>query len=401
MAHILAARVAATSTSSGTDDFLLTGGMVAHRPFSAVLQTGDTTEYLAYAATDGEATGQWEAGMCEYFGPEDAGGERIERLSPMENSTRTYSHVGALRRLDFAAGSKVVILTPTAERLSYVPCGGETGQVLNMTGDGPTWGWPGPPGIPNYEYPLNRYVRTDGDDANTGTENTPSGAYRTIQRALLEASQARLVTAEAFCIRVGPGMHDSVYDGSPDSVSWPAPDKPFYCRSVFISGPYDAVAALPEQVDWSVSGVQLRMQYMALSKGATTWSSSLFLQDCTLGDEGNLPGDWNGLAAMGTGSLLAHRCTFTGAWDSLAYASGGANIDMTGTVLAGSPTFSGPIIKAEWRSTITLQDAITGVPALGVRYDLSSFSQLWANGLADTTLPGDAPGVADASSFFG
>lgn len=63
MAHILAARVAATSTSSGTDDFLLTGGMVAHRPFSAVLQTGDTTEYLAYAATDGEATGQWEAGI--------------------------------------------------------------------------------------------------------------------------------------------------------------------------------------------------------------------------------------------------------------------------------------------------------------------------------------------------
>jgi parallel beta-helix repeat protein len=59
------------------------------------------------------------------------------------------------------------------------------------------------------------YVRTDGDDDNTGEENTPQGAWRTIQKAAetLDAGETVRVQPGTYCEEVHP--QNSGQDGQP------------------------------------------------------------------------------------------------------------------------------------------------------------------------------------------
>ena len=100
MAHVLKALVGESSTSTGTGDFTLSAALAApmvHRRFNAVCAVGDTTEYLIRHATDGT----WEAGVGTY-----SAANTLTRTLVTDSSTG-----GAA--ISFAAGDKVVILTPT------------------------------------------------------------------------------------------------------------------------------------------------------------------------------------------------------------------------------------------------------------------------------------------------
>lgn len=106
MAHIVKPRVAETSTSTGTGAVTLAGAITGHRAFSAVCSIGDTVQYEIVAVdTSGNPTGDWEEGLGTYSG-----------ASTLTRTTVTNSsNAGAA--VDFAAGAKVVLLTPIARRL--------------------------------------------------------------------------------------------------------------------------------------------------------------------------------------------------------------------------------------------------------------------------------------------
>ena len=105
MPHVLLARVAETSTSTGTGAFTLSGALTAHRTFASVLSTSDTTDYHIVAVdSSGNPTGEWEEGIGTY--------------SATNTLTRTLvlasSNSGSA--VNFSAGTKRVYMTPCGVR---------------------------------------------------------------------------------------------------------------------------------------------------------------------------------------------------------------------------------------------------------------------------------------------
>lgn len=103
MAHVLKPRVAETSTTTGTGAFALAAALSGHQRFSAVMSTSDTTDYMIVADD-----GTWEEGIGTY-----SSANTLTRTT-VTNSSNAGSVV------NFAAGSKTVLMTPSAKRLSLI-----------------------------------------------------------------------------------------------------------------------------------------------------------------------------------------------------------------------------------------------------------------------------------------
>ena len=138
MAHILKARVAETSISTGTGDFTLSGAVTAHKTFASRMSVADTTEYVIYAVdANGIPTGEWEEGVGTY-----SAANTLTRTTVAESSNADAA-------VDFAAGAKVVIMTPLASRVAAILKGGTSGQTLVKTGAGDfEWAWVDTPAGP-------------------------------------------------------------------------------------------------------------------------------------------------------------------------------------------------------------------------------------------------------------
>lgn len=120
MTDILKARVAETTTTTGTGAITLAGAVDAsHIAFSSVCSVNDTVDYVIYAcdATTFVPSGDWEEGKGTY-----SGADTLTRTTVKSSSTGSA--------IDFAAGTKVVILSPNAERLAFIKRGGVAGDVL-------------------------------------------------------------------------------------------------------------------------------------------------------------------------------------------------------------------------------------------------------------------------------
>lgn len=103
MALIIADRVFETSVTTGTGALTLAGAVAGYRAFSAVCATNDTAYYVAFAVdANGNPSGDWEAGLGTYSGA--------------NTLTRTTVHASsnAGAAVNFAAGTKWVLLSPTA-----------------------------------------------------------------------------------------------------------------------------------------------------------------------------------------------------------------------------------------------------------------------------------------------
>lgn len=105
MAKIWADRVKETSTTTGTGDITLAGAVDRFRAFSAVCATNDTFEYAIEGAA---GTGEWEIGLGTY--------------SATNTLTRTtvYYSSNTNAAVSFSAGTKTVILTPSARRVEHI-----------------------------------------------------------------------------------------------------------------------------------------------------------------------------------------------------------------------------------------------------------------------------------------
>jgi len=110
MAHILKPRVAETSTSTGTGAFTLAGALTGYQSFASAMATSDTTEYVIVAVdSSGNPTGDWEEGFGTYSGTNTL----------TRTTVSASSNAGSA--VTFAAGDKLVLMTPQASRVGGIP----------------------------------------------------------------------------------------------------------------------------------------------------------------------------------------------------------------------------------------------------------------------------------------
>lgn len=100
-------RVLETTTTTGTGAIALAAAITGYQRFSGVCSVADTCYYAIFAVdANGNPSGDWETGLGTY--------------SSANTLTRTTVHAStnAGAAVSFAAGTKYVMLTPTASHVS-------------------------------------------------------------------------------------------------------------------------------------------------------------------------------------------------------------------------------------------------------------------------------------------
>lgn len=119
MALVFGDRVLETSTTTGTGAFTLAGAVTGYQRFSAVCSTSDTIHYGIFAVDgNGNPSGDWETGLGTYSGT-----NTLTRTTVQESSN-------AGSAVNFSAGTKWVIASPTAAIFSALPSEASASEIL-------------------------------------------------------------------------------------------------------------------------------------------------------------------------------------------------------------------------------------------------------------------------------
>ncbi|MBV8250949.1 MAG: hypothetical protein JO200_21205 [Comamonas sp.] len=400
MAHILAARVGAISNSVGAGAISFGAALAAHKTFSAVLKTGDTTEYLICAVDgSGAASGDWEVGVGTYYGPTDAGGERLERTAPAENSAGSPAGIA----LNFPAGDKQVVITPLASRLAAMPSNGKPGQLLCTRG-GMDLYFADSVGAVTESGKLTLYVRPDGNDANDGRTDTAAGAYRNIWHAIVEALRydLRLTSIE---IHVG---HGDYFDPLEPGQDWTAGiHVPEFARSlpgclyggeIRIYGDIQAPAAV--RTVWaesSVGGLFFDVRGFTFVNGIGAFGGRLRAFNNILGSDAEV--SYYPAYASDGGYLELSDCSFLNpVCSGLVLAEGRSYAEISNCTCAATDVTYVAVVADGFSHVKFLYQAITG-SATGVRYRVSKQSLIDTGGQGEAVIPGTEAGVSESGGL--
>ena len=106
-----------------------------------------------------------------------------------------------------SAGCECEIATP--DKNGLVPEGGLPGQTYRVSADGAAYEWASDD-VVSVDTNLTLYVRLDGDDANSGLEDTPEGACRTLKGVFDKIMfKYRAATSPLLVdVRLSPGVHE-------------------------------------------------------------------------------------------------------------------------------------------------------------------------------------------------
>lgn len=199
MAHIVADRVKETTTTTGTGNVTLAGGVSTFRAFSAVCANNDTVYY----AIAHQSANEWEVGLGTFVSATPA----IARTTVIASSNG-----GAA--VNFSAGTKDVILTSpalaqkwgtlapsqiTADQNDYAPTGLATTNNLRINSDRP--------------YRSITGLTGGADGRQIGIEN--NGSYPILLRAENTGSSAANRFSFKTDLALWPGSEINVsYDGT-------------------------------------------------------------------------------------------------------------------------------------------------------------------------------------------
>lgn len=173
--------ISQTTTSTGTGDFILSGVRSGYDSFVSRLTALDYFVYEAHGVdAAGARSGEFEIGMGQFW--MDGLTPKIRRLRKLSGSNYPSSGLVA-----FSSGNKVVSITASASQVDGLAIG------QDQSGDDPVL-----------------YVRSGGNDSNTGLANTDAQAFATISAALSAAlSRYRYAT-----IMVGAGSFSGGSNGA-------------------------------------------------------------------------------------------------------------------------------------------------------------------------------------------
>lgn len=162
-------RVKETSTSTGTGNIALAGAVTGFVRFNAAAAAGEWVPYEIHAVDGtGAPTGEWEVGYGKYSA-DTLTREEVVASSAVANA-----------KVSFSAGTKQVSLT--------VPASLVRSMRRYIAGAS-----------------LSLYVRMDGNDANSGLVDSAGGAFKTLERAVLEIDNWEFGPASSVIIYVGFG----------------------------------------------------------------------------------------------------------------------------------------------------------------------------------------------------
>jgi hypothetical protein len=132
MALIWNDRVLETSTTTGTGAFTLAAAVTGYQRFSAAMSTSDTCYYCIYAVDgNGNPSGDWETGLGTY-----SSANTLTRTTPIQSTNADAA-------VNFAAGTKYVMLSPTGAFVDTLYRSGGTDVALADGGTGASLADPG------------------------------------------------------------------------------------------------------------------------------------------------------------------------------------------------------------------------------------------------------------------
>lgn len=358
MAHVTADRVRDTTTTTGTGAVTVSGTAPStYRTFSAVMATNDTCYYCVSHQTANE----WEVGLATYSGT-----NQLTRTQVFKSSNSNAA-------VNFSAGTKDIAIVLPADKTN----------LREMLFADRTY-----------------YVRTDGNDNNTGLTNTSGGAFATIQKAYDTITGTVDLNGYTATIKLGnTGTYTTSFYGN----------NPIIGGNIYIQGD----TATPSNTHISVTngdaivlfGVgSLCVEYVKIStttSGSCVWaggpSSAIYITNTV--EFGSCAGVHAYASAGGTVSCQVNYTISGGAAAHMAAEYHGfVDMSFQTVTLTGTPAFSVAYASASNLGAIRGQGCTFSGSATGVRYVAYSNSIIITNGGGSTYFPGNSAGTAGGSN---
>lgn len=357
------------TTTTGTGDLTFGAALDGFLTFSSQLDDLDYITYEVHAVdAAGARTGQFETGIGQFW--LDGATPKLRRARPLTNSAGT-----APAPLSFSAGTKQVYITVT----------GAQARALKIYDAG-------------YGEPVTLYVRADGDDANSGFEDSSAGAFATPQRAA-DVAAACFSTAT---IVIGAGAFGDL------SISTPPPA---VCRLTVIGAGRASTTIGGVFIGEGVNaGVFDALIANADGRGVTVSGHGA---SCFIGENAD-PAKTLAFGACADGHLLVKNGASVALMDyhiaggcaagphielngaARATASGEQTVDANVTIAGGWVKGRGPGFIDFINNTFTLG----GHTVTGSRYDLQGNCVCDTHGAGASYLPGSTSGSSAAGGQY-
>jgi hypothetical protein len=270
------------------------------------------------------------------------------------------------------------------------------------------------PPVPQSPPQLTFYVRTDGNDNNSGFANTPQDAFRTISGAMWMI-KARYISQNQITIRVADGYYvDAVFDNVAYISSWNIIGNPSNPGNVVIDASSPSQSAYPP--------------YASIARAVVAYTQSQIVVN------GFTFHSYFDNAAVAGGSLVIYNCNFTSpaSGGAAIFANENGNIQVYGVCnlstaqpldwiftasyggiigigwhdplstvnlvfnLNGTPTIVGSTAQADSTGSIQFYNAAVaftgGIPNCPQYYCQSAGGILFQSGVT-TAFPGTQPGI--------
>jgi hypothetical protein len=236
------------------------------------------------------------------------------------------------------------------------------------------------------------YVRTDGDDNNSGLEDSAGGAFLTIQKAV-DTIYGLDWSIYDVTISVGDGTYED-----PVVVLGPNPGSGIFSIVGNVTTPSDALIDITGDIPFTFGGMAVvemagfKLQSTGESGIKISEESSLTLVD--LMDFGEVSGGSGHIRIDGGRLKVVSDYTISGSATihlNLQYnAIGTAILEDAEITLTGTPAFSIAFCFVRHNSVVFLDSVSFTGSATGTRYSVQSGSVISAGG---ATLPGNAAGT--------
>jgi hypothetical protein len=248
------------------------------------------------------------------------------------------------------------------------------------------------------------YVRTDGNDGNTGLANTSAGAFLTIQKAIDTVAGIDLA-AYSVTIQVGNGTYTGLVSGKSYIGAGPVTiigDETTPANVTISSSTAGAAMLAFDTVlgKYLVKGLKLTSSISGQHAIYALNGSSVEIQNL---DFGSLTGNgWHMMASLAGHINVAGSYKISGnaGYHSAALMTGVVVAQGQTVTLTGTPAFSGGFAQASRTGIIKSAGMTYSGAATGARYFIDTNGVIHTGGGGASYFPGDSAGSASSGGQY-